>query len=162
MVDMQKRKLRILNRKHGEDKALKIKIKYIRDINPIEILDTGDWIDLRCGSDTWVEPGEYVQIPLGVAMELPEGYEAHVIPRSSTFRKYKILLANSMGLIDNSYCGNKDEWHFPAYATEEVKIPKNERICQFRIVPVQPKIEFEIVDKLDSPDRGGFGSTGRI
>jgi len=141
---------------------MKIKIKYLADIFPIEILPDGDWIDLRCARDTWVEPGEYVQIPLGVAMELPEGYEAHVIPRSSTFRKYKILLANSYGLIDHTYCGDNDEWRFPAYATDEVKIPKNERICQFRIVPVQPKIEFETVESLGNPDRGGIGSTGRI
>ena len=142
--------------------SVTIKIKYVRDILPIEIIDAGDWIDLRCGKDVRLKRHEYVQIPLGVAMELPDGYEAHVIPRSSTFRKYGVLLANSYGLIDGSYCGDNDEWTFPAYAMEETRIPKNERICQFRIVPVQPKVKFEKVETLGNPDRGGLGSTGRI
>lgn len=145
------------------NKAQTIKVKYTKpNMLPIEKYETGDWIDLRCGQDTYLEPGEYNLIPLGVAMQLPDGYEAHIIPRSSTFRKYKVLLANSYGLIDNSYCGDGDEWKFPVYATEETFIPKNERICQFRIVKKQPVIEFETVETLGNPDRGGLGSTGRI
>lgn len=141
---------------------MRIKIKYTRDILPIEKIKQGAWIDLRCGEDTWVEPGEYVQIPLGVAIQLPEGYEAIVAPRSSTFRKYGILLANGIGVIDPSYCGPKDEWRFPAYCTREIKIPKNERICQFRILYCQPECELVTVDELNNPNRGGLGSTGRI
>ena len=141
---------------------MKIKIKYLRDILPIEKIEKGEWIDLRCGMDIAMKKGEYRQIPLGVAMQLPDGYEAHVIPRSSTFKKYHALLANSYGLIDNSYCGDNDEWTFPALATEDTVIPKNERICQFRILPIQPEIDFEIVNVLGNPDRKGLGSTGRV
>jgi dUTP pyrophosphatase len=141
---------------------MKIKVKYLRDILPIEKIEAGDWIDLRCAEDIWLFEGEYCQIPLGVAMELPEGYEALVTPRSSTFHKYGVLLANSMGVIDNSYSGPDDEWHFLAYATRKTKIPKNERICQFRIQKNQPEIELVTVDELENPSRGGIGSSGRI
>ena len=143
-----------------------IKVKYLADILPIEIFENGDLIDLRCAEDTWVNPGEYKLIPLGVAIKLPEGYEAHVFPRSSTFVKYGILMANSVGIIDNIYSGNGDQWHFPAFRPgsflNSVLIPKNERICQFRIVKNQPPIEIETVDELDGPDRGGLGSSGRV
>ena len=93
-------------------------------------------------------------------MELPEGYEAHVVPRSSTYKNFKIIETNSMGIIDNSYCGDNDQWFFPAYALEDTIINKNDRICQFRIVEKQPKINFEEVNELKNPDRGGHGSTG--
>lgn len=139
-----------------------IKIKYLRDIIPIEKISVGDWIDLRCGEDTLLREGNYEQIPLGVAMQLPAGYEAIVAPRSSTFKKYGVLPANSIGIIDNSFCGNGDEWHFLAYATRNAVIPKNERICQFRIIENQPEIKFEIVDDLKNRDRGGIGSSGRV
>lgn len=141
---------------------MKIKIKYIRDISPIEPLALGDWIDLRCGKDIDVKAGEYVAIPLGVAMELPKGYEALVAPRSSTYKKYGLISVNSIGIIDESYCGNNDEWHFLALATKYVHIRKNERICQFRIIAHQPDIELVTVSELTNPDRGGVGSTGRL
>lgn len=136
-----------------------IKIKYIRDIEKIHVIEVGDWIDLRVGIDTYIKAGELELIPLGIAMQLPEGYEAIVIPRSSTFKKFKVLQANSVGLIDETYCGNNDEWYFPAYATEDVYIPKNTRICQFRIQKHQPVIHFKEVYNLNNKDRGGFGST---
>ena len=141
---------------------MRIKIKYTRDILPIEKIKQGAWIDLRCGEDIQLKAGDYCQIPLGVAMELPKGFEALVVPRSSTFRKYGILLVNSVGVIDPAYCGDGDEWCFPAYATRDVTIPKNERICQFRILYGQPDCELAVVDSLDNPDRGGLGSTGRV
>lgn len=141
---------------------MRIKIKYTRDILPIEKIKQGAWIDLRCGEDTQLKAGDYCQIPLGVAMELPKGFEALVVPRSSTFHKYGILLVNSVGVIDPAYCGDNDEWCFPAYATRDVVIPKNERICQFRILYGQPDCELVTVDSLDNPDRGGLGSTGRV
>lgn len=100
-------------------------------------------------------------IPLGIAMELPEGYEALVAPRSSTFRKYGVLLANSIGIIDESYKGDNDEWNYLAYAIRDTFIPKNERICQFRIIRHQPSVALVEVDTLGNPDRGGIGSTGR-
>ena len=101
-------------------------------------------------------------IPLGVAMELPKGYEALVAPRSSTFKKYGVLLANSIGVIDESYCGDNDEWKFLAYATRDVVIEEDERICQFRIIRHQPEIEFEEVFELGNTDRGGMGSTDKL
>ena len=137
-----------------------IKIKYTKDMIPISQLDKGDMIDLRCAEDTEMKAGEYKMIPLGVAMKLPEGYFAIVLPRSSTFKRYGIILVNSMGVIDESFSGSNDIWSFPAYAMRDTFIPKNDRICQFMIVKKQPEIEFETVDFLPDPDRGGFGSTG--
>ena len=140
---------------------MKIKVKYFdKDLERIEKISVGDLIDLRCSADITMKKGEFRLIPLGVAMELPKGYEAHVYPRSSTYKKHKILLTNSVGIIDNSYNGDSDMWCFPAYATEDTEIEKNTRICQFRIVENQPDIEFEEVEILGNDDRGGIGSTG--
>lgn len=138
-----------------------IKIKYLRDIERIRPLSCGDWIDLRAAEDTVMKAGEYKLIPLGVAMELPAGYEALVAPRSSTFGKYGILLTNSIGIIDESFRGDGDEWKFLAYAVRDTVIPKNERICQFRIIKHQPVVNFVDVETLGNADRGGIGSTGR-
>ena len=138
-----------------------IRIKYVKKgMDKIEILSNGDWIDLRIAEDISLEAGEFKLIPLGVAMMLPKGYEALVIPRSSTFKKYGIIQANSIGLIDETYCGNNDEWHFPAYATRNISIPKNTRICQFRIIEHQPSVGIVVVTELSEINRGGFGSTG--
>lgn len=139
---------------------LNIKIKYFTDIEKIKTIEKGDWIDLRAAETTELKKGEFKLIPLGIGMELPEGYEAHVVPRSSTYKNFKIIETNSMGIIDNSYCGDNDQWFFPAYALEDTIINKNDRICQFRIVEKQPKIQFEEVNELKNPDRGGHGSTG--
>lgn len=137
-----------------------IKIKYKEGVDPITILPNGDWIDLRCAEDTTLKSGEFKYIPLGVAMQLPEGFEAIVVPRSSTFAKYGILQTNSIGVIDNSYCGNNDWWHFPALAMRDTFIPKNARICQFRLLPNQMNIIMQKVNNLSNNDRGGLGSTG--
>ena len=137
-----------------------IKIKYFTDIEPIEKISKGDWIDLRAAKDIELEAGKHTLIPLGVGMILPEGYEAHIVPRSSTFKKYSVIQANHMGIIDNSYSGEEDEWKFSAYAVEHTFIKKNDRICQFRIMEKQPEITFEEVDHLNEKSRGGFGSTG--
>lgn len=139
-----------------------IKIRYLRDIQKIERFNVGDWIDLRAAEDVMIDSGQFKLIPLGVAMELPQGYEALVAPRSSTFKKLGIILANSIGIIDESYQGDGDEWHFPAYAVKDTFIHKNERICQFRIIKHQPMIRLLEVDHLGNEDRGGIGSTGRI
>ena len=138
-----------------------IKIKYFNDVQEIEALEVGDWIDLRSAESVEIKAGEYKLIRLGVAMELPEGYEALVAPRSSTFKNYGILLANSLGVIDESYKGDNDEWKFLAYATRDTHIEKNERICQFRIIEHQPKIKLTKVESLGNADRGGIGSTGK-
>ena len=137
-----------------------IQIRYHADILPLEKLPQGDWIDLRAAETVEMKAGEYRLIPLGVAMSLPEGYEAHVVPRSSTFARYGILQANSMGVVDYAYRGDGDQWKFPAYAVRDTVIPRFSRICQFRVVRNQPPLSFERVEHLDSPDRGGFGSTG--
>lgn len=139
-----------------------IKIKYLRDIQKIERFNTGDWIDLRAGVTVEMKAGEYALIPLGVAMELPEGYEALIAPRSSTFKKLGVFAANSIGIIDESYKGDSDEWHFLAYAVQDTVIRKNERVCQFRIIQHQPLIRLQEVDHLGNADRGGIGSTGRM
>ena len=136
---------------------MKIRIKYfVKDLVPVEKIAKGDWIDLRAAEDLELKAGDFRYIRLGVGMILPEGYEAHVAPRSSTFKNFGILVANSFGIIDNSYCGEEDEWRLPALAM----IRKNDRICQFRIVEKQPEIEFETVEHLKEESRGGFGSTG--
>ncbi len=142
---------------------MKIQIKYFSD--KIEKLDyiggnKSDWIDLRAAKDVELKAGEFKLIPLGIAMKLPKGYEAHVVPRSSTFKNFGIIQVNSMGVIDCTYCGDNDQWHFPAYALRDTKISINDRICQFRIMENQPNLEFEEVAKLDEKDRGGFGTTG--
>ena len=140
----------------------KIKVKYHTDILPLEINDKGDWIDLRAAEDMKLWAGHDYYIPLGISVELPEGYEAHIAPRSSAFKRWGIIQANSVGVIDNSYCGDNDIWMMPVYATRFTKIHKNDRICQFRIIRKQPEIMFETVDHLGNEDRGGFGRTGRM
>lgn len=128
--------------------------------NPIDKISIGDWIDLRAAEDVDMKKGEYKKISLGVSMKLPEGYEAHVSSRSSTFQKWGIMLTNGIGIIDNSYSGDNDIWMYPAIAIKDTHINKGDRIAQFRIVKKQPEIEFISVDHLEGPDRGGFGSTG--
>ena len=140
-----------------------IKIKYLdADIEHIEKIDIGDWIDLRAADDVILYAGEYKAIPLGVAMELPAGYEAIMAPRSSTFKRHGIMMANSIGVVDESYKGDLDEWHFPAIAISGGRVRKNERICQFRIIKHQPPVVFEEVQSLSGKSRGGLGSTGRM
>lgn len=139
----------------------KIQIKYFsNDIDKIEKITKGDWIDLRAAETITLNPGQYALIPLGVGMKLPEGYEANIVPRSSTYKNYKIIQANHFAVIDNSYSGDNDQWYYPVIAMEYTVINKNDRICQFRINKIQPSIEFEEVEHLDSKDRGGIGSTG--
>lgn len=140
-----------------------IKIKYFdQEIDKIQKITVGDWIDLRSAETVELKKGEYALIRLGVGMILPAGYEAHVLPRSSTPSKFGIIMANSMGIIDNSYSGDADEWKFPAVAIRDTVIHKNDRICQFRIVKNQPGITFEVVDHLRENSRGGIGSTGKV
>jgi dUTP pyrophosphatase len=141
----------------------RITIKYFTDqIEKLRYIDgVSDWIDLRCAEEVHLNAGDFKLIPLGVAMRLPDGYEAHVVPRSSTFKNFGILQVNSMGIIDASYSGDNDQWFFPALAVRDTDLHINDRICQFRIMRHQPTIEFQETDHLTGPDRGGFGSTGR-
>lgn len=156
------------------ENKLKIKIKYFNDARELEKISKGDWIDLYANKDMFIPEGSRAMIPLGVAMELPNGYEAHLVPRSSTFKTWGIIQTNHMGVIDHSYMGDNDQWHMPVYCLmgkDEIRevtgrmvkgthISKNDKICQFRIMEVQPEIEFEKVEHLEGKDRGGFGSTG--
>ena len=141
---------------------MKIKVKYHTDILPLEMNEKGDWVDLRAAQDMKLWEGCSYRIPLGISVELPEGYEAHIAPRSSTFKNWGIIQINSVGVIDNSYCGDNDIWMMPVYATRDTYINKNDRVCQFRIMEKQPHLEFETVDHLGNEDRGGFGITGRM
>lgn len=140
-----------------------IKIKYFTDkIEKLTYIDgKSDWIDLRAAESVDLKKGEFKLIPLGVAMELPKGYEAHIVPRSSTFKNFGIIQTNHQGVIDSSYCGDNDEWKMPVYAMRDTHIEANDRICQFRIMENQPKIQFEEVKTLTGVDRGGFGTTGK-
>lgn len=137
-----------------------IKIKYLPGSPHLEKMEIGDWIDLYCYEDVTLKQGERAYISQGVAMKLPDGYEAIVASRSSTFKRWGILQTNAIGVIDNSYCGNSDIWMYPAYATRDVTIPRGTRICQFRIQKVQPEINFQEVDDLNFEARGGLGSSG--
>ena len=140
-----------------------IKIKYFTDrIEKLTYIDgKSDWIDLRAAESVDLKKGEFKLIPLGVAMELPKGYEAHIVPRSSTFKNFGIIQTNHQGVIDSSYCGDNDEWKMPVYAMRDTHIEVNDRICQFRIMENQPKIQFEEVKALTGVDRGGFGTSGK-
>lgn len=140
-----------------------IKIKYFTDeIERLRYIDgKSDWIDLRAAKDVTIRAGEFCLIPLGIAMELPKGYEAHVVPRSSAYKNFGIIQTNSMGVIDETYCGDHDQWFFPAYALRDTEIKVNDRICQFRIMKHQPSLVFVEADKLGNENRGGFGSTGK-
>lgn len=139
---------------------MKLQVKYHTDIEPLAQKEGCDWIDLRAAEDVELFAGSFRLIPLGISVRLPEGYEAHIVPRSSTFKTWGILQTNSMGVIDESYCGNDDEWMMPVYATKMTRINKNDRICQFRIVKKMPNLEIEKVEILSEKNRGGFGSTG--
>ena len=139
-----------------------IKIKYFTDkIEKLTYIDgKSDWIDLRAAEAVDLKKGEFKLIPLGVAMELPKGYEAHIVPRSSTFKNFGLIQTNSCGVVDCTYCGDEDMWRMPVYAIRDTQIHVNDRICQFRIMENQPQIYFEQVDQLNNQNRGGFGTTG--
>jgi dUTP pyrophosphatase len=144
-----------------EDGTIKIKIKYLtEELKEIEVKKNSNWVDLRCAVSIYLKKGEHVLIPLGVAIELPEEYEAYIVPRSSTLNNFGIIQGNHFGVVDSSYCGDEDEWKMSAYALRDTVINKNDRICQFRIQKKQPVIKIEKVDSLGNENRGGFGSTG--
>ena len=144
------------------DNKINIDVMYHNpDLIPINLLEKGDWIDLRAAKEYKLFSGEFYLIDLGISMKLPEGYEAHIAPRSSTFKKWGIIQTNGIGIIDNSYCGENDIWMMPVLATKGADIHVNDRICQFRIVKkMSNNIEINTVEHLNTQDRGGFGSTG--
>ena len=140
-----------------------IKVRYLSDeIEKLTYIDgKSDWIDLRASEEVSLKKGEFCMIPLGVAMELPKGYEAHIVPRSSTYKNFGVIQTNHCGVVDSSYCGDNDMWRMPVIAMRDTVIHVNDRICQFRIQRHQPKIVFEEVESLGNKNRGGIGSTGR-
>lgn len=146
---------------------------YIKKHNPRlitpEQVPGSDWIDLRAAEDVWIPEGESALIDLGISVELPEGYEAHIVPRSSTFKHYGLTQPNHVGIIDNSYCSNEDRWKWLVFCQQGrdfidgrkgTMVHLNDRVCQFRVVKNQPKIKFIEVESLYGTERGGFGSTG--
>jgi dUTP pyrophosphatase len=144
---------------------MEIRLKYFKNqegfkVTPLSKIDKGDWIDVRASETVSLRKGDFRLIPLGFALELPQGYEAHLAPRSSTFKKWGIIQVNSVGVVDESYKGDNDMWMMPVYATKDIVINKDERIAQFRIMEKQPEIEFVEVETLGNEDRNGFGSTG--
>ncbi|TPE21449.1 dUTP diphosphatase [Clostridium perfringens] len=150
-----------------------IRIKYFDKATKLKKITKGNWIDVYANKDVFVKCGERAMVPLGFALELPEGWEGHLAPRSSTFKTWGIIQTNSVGVIDDTYIGDNDQWHMPVYCLqgkdiesengEEVKgtwIRKGDKIGQFRIMEVMPEIEFEEVESFGNKDRGGFGTTG--
>lgn len=154
----------------------KIYIKRIdKTVTLPQIIDRGEWIDLRASGDIDIKRGDIGKIPLGVAIKIPKGYELHILPRSSTPLNFKVLLANSEGIGDYTFSGNKDEYQFIFYAIRSTKIKHNSRICQFKIELSQKAtvwqklkwlfsngVEIIEVDNLSDVNRGGIGSTGTI
>lgn len=160
-VDTENLRVYVDKTKKQQRKPLQIKVKYFdQEIEKLSKIAIGDWIDLRAAETIELKQGEFKLIPLGVGMQLPRGFEANIVPRSSTFKNFGIIETNSMGVIDESYCGDNDQWFFPAYALRDTLISKNDRICQFRINRKMPKVDFVEVEVLGNEDRGGHGSTG--
>lgn len=140
---------------------MEIQIRYHEGAEPLEILNQGDWIDLKAAETVTLKAGEFRKISLGVSMKLPEGYEAHIVPRSSTFRNWGIIQVNCVGIIDNSYCGDDDIWGYQVMAMRDTTIERGDRICQFRLMKKMEKPELITLEHLTGPNRGGFGSTGK-
>lgn len=148
---------------------MKLKIKYFNNAKKLEKISKGNWIDVYANEDVFVLKNHSKTIPLGFALELPKGWEGHLAPRSSTFKTWGIIQTNSVGVVDDTYIGDNDEWSMPVYCLEAKKysdgafgtwIRKGDKIGQFRIMEVMPDIEFEEVEELNNPNRGGFGTTG--
>ena len=159
---------------------MELKIRYFEGAKKLEKFSHGNWIDVYANKDVFVEKNSRAMIPLGFALELPKGWEGHLAPRSSTFKTWGVIQTNSVGVVDDTYIGNEDQWHMPVYCLdpkdrieEDVKgsdykkvthgswIRKGDKIGQFRIMPVMPEISFVEVESLDNTNRGGFGTTGK-
>lgn len=151
-----------MGNRSDETDTKKIRIRYFSDdLERLRYIDgKSDWIDLRVSEEVVLKKGDFALLPFGIALELPQGYEAHLVPRSSTFKNWGIIQTNSMGVIDCSYCGDDDMWRMPVYATRDTVIHRGDRVAQFRIMENQPRIEFEETEHLGHDNRGGFGSTG--
>lgn len=161
LIDAGKNFADVLAKNTEEIFTPKVRIKYHHDDMPrLKKIKQGDWIDLYTSEEVNLKAGDFMYIDLGVSMELPAGYEGIQVPRSSTFKTWGLLQANSIGVYDESFCSDTDIWKFPAYATRDVTIPAHTRLCQFRIIKHQPDFVFDEVETLGNPARGGRGSTG--
>ncbi len=148
---------------------MKLRIKYFEGATKLKKISKGNWIDVYANSDVFVPQGERAMIPLGFALELPRGWEGHLAPRSSTFKSWGIIQTNSLGVVDDTYIGDNDQWHMPVFCLKAMDLKENgtwirkgDKIGQFRIMEVMPEIEFEEVEYFGNDDRGGFGTTGKI
>lgn len=141
-------------------KKIKCKVSDYTVNNNLNNQRYGDWVDLCTLDNIDLKAGEDALIDLGIAMKLPKGYEAHLLPRSSTFKRTGLLLTDGMGIIDEAYCGNNDTWKAHVYATRDIHVNLGTRLFQFRIVKKQPNLKFVYVSRLKDKDRGGYGSTG--
>lgn len=148
---------------------MKLRIKYFEGATRLQKIAKGNWIDVYANKDVFIKLGDRAMVPLGFALELPQGWEGHLAPRSSTFKTWGIIQTNSIGVVDDTYIGDNDQWHMPVFCLQgkhiEVEeqgtwIRKGDKIGQFRIMEVMPEIEFEEVDTFGNSDRGGFGTTG--
>ena len=153
-------KYMVLRNNSKIEDQLTIYVKYLPGAHQLEQVDWGSWIDLYTYEEVTLKQGDQKYINLGLAMKLPDGYEAILAPRSSTYKNWGITQTNSIGVIDSTYCGNDDIWMFPAYASKNITIPAETRICQFRIQKEQPKIIFQQTNSLKDVSRGGLGSSG--
>lgn len=160
IFDFRKAAREAIEHELKERHSAKIRIKYLADIDPVQWIKGGNWLDLRTAEDITLKKGEFKLIPLGVAIELPKDCEAIVAPRSSTYKRYKVIMTNSIGVIDHEYCGEGDQWYMPVIAMEDTTIPFNARICQFRVLENQPHSDIVTVETLGNKDRNGIGSTG--
>ncbi len=147
---------------------MNIRIKYFKGATKLKKISKGNWIDVYANDDVFVPQGERAMIPLGFALELPRGWEGHLAPRSSTFKTWGIIQTNSLGIVDDTYIGDNDQWHMPVFCLKAIDVESNgswirkgDKIGQFRIMEVMPEIEFEEVESFGNEDRGGFGSTGK-
>lgn len=132
------------------------------ELLPVEAQHKTEWFDARCAEDVTMNKGEYRLLSLGVTIKIPDGWEIIIAPRSSTYKQFGVILANSIGVIDNAYGNDEaDILRFPAIAMRDTHIRKNDRICQFRFQRVQPKVSLLEVNHIRGVARGGVGSTGR-
>lgn len=149
---------------------MQIRIKYFDNAVKLKKIAKGNWIDVYANKDVFVEEGSRAMVPLGFALELPEGWEGHLAPRSSTFKTWGVIQTNSVGVVDDTYIGDNDQWHMPVFCLQGKDIQDDkkgtlikigDKIGQFRIMEVMPQIEFVEVDSFGNEDRGGFGTSGK-
>lgn len=141
---------------------MNIGVFYLKDDSPrLKKIEHGDWIDLYADENYDLLPGDFALISLGVIIQLPEGYEAHLAPRSSTFKNFGVIQTNGVGVVDESYRGPEDIWRMPVFALRPSTIRRGDKIAQFRIMKKMEDISITEISEVIGDSRGGFGSTGK-